>query len=152
MENSHGSRTWVNHVYRISHRVGLKVYDIVILMRSLWWLFTKYGTLLSLAKMLFGLVIFVIILVFFFLGIQSVTTNIYIISFCRHNRISLINVQNLSCLKIYWESRIQFNIFIGVDWMYMASIIQEGIKYPQLRKRMEIYVCENYVYLLIWYL
>ena len=52
LEYNHGIRTWGNQVYLISHRVVLIVCDIMILMINLRRLITKYGTLLSLVKVL----------------------------------------------------------------------------------------------------
>ena len=48
--------------------------------------------------------------------------------------ISLIQVHILSNLKVYWCSKPELNIFIGVDWMYMSSVLQADIQYLHFRK------------------
>ena len=91
---NHVSSNWGNQGYIISHRVVVTVCDIVILMRSLWVLISKMVDCLDWLKSVkFGLVIFILILVFFFPDIKSGTRNIHIMCFCWHIIISLSQVQ-----------------------------------------------------------
>ena len=118
----------------ISHRVVLIIWYIVIVIRSLCRLFTKYGTLLSLVKWLFwvsNLHTYTCIL----LPGHPKWNHKYLHHFSYfHIMISLIQVQNLSNFMVSWEAKSELNIFRGIDWMYMASIIQVDIKYSQFRK------------------